>query len=117
MDQAGVANGPMTGMLFRTVEQADIESAGGCDAGPTREGGGARPIRKGVSRVLGDERYVLAANSELTMHFFNHCSAPTVALLFCGRMIGRSLLILMAAGTAFAASDPSVDRAWPHWRL
>jgi len=43
------------------------------------------------------------------MHFFNHYSAPTVALLFCGRMIGRSLLILMAAGAAFAASDPSVD--------
>ena len=43
------------------------------------------------------------------MHFFNHYSAPTVALLFCGRMIGRSLLILMAAGAAFAASDPSVN--------
>ena len=32
-----------------------------------------------------------------------------MTLLFCGHMIGRSLLILMAAGAAFAASDPSVD--------
>jgi dienelactone hydrolase len=32
-----------------------------------------------------------------------------VTLLFCGHLIGRSLLILMAAGAAFAASDPSVD--------
>jgi len=29
--------------------------------------------------------------------------------LICNRMIGRSLLIVMAAGAAFAASDPSVD--------
>ena len=59
--------------------------------------------------MLGDERYDLAANREPTMHFFNHYSAPTVTLRFCGRMIGRLLLILMAAGAAFAASDPSVD--------
>ena len=48
-------------------------------------------------------------NRELTMHAFNHYSVAIVALLFCGRIIARSLLILMAAGAAFAASDPSLD--------
>ena len=46
VDRVGAASGPMTGRLFRTVEQAGIGSAGGCDAGPKREGGGAHPVRK-----------------------------------------------------------------------
>jgi len=59
--------------------------------------------------VLGDKWYVLAAKRELTMHFFKRYSAPTVALLFYGRTVGRSILILMAARAAFAGSDPSVN--------
>ena len=43
------------------------------------------------------------------MHFFNHYSEPILALLFCGRLIGSSLLILVGAVAAFGASDPSVN--------
>jgi len=32
-----------------------------------------------------------------------------MALLFCGRLMGTSLLILVGAGASFAASDPSVN--------
>ena len=59
--------------------------------------------------VLGAKPYFPAGIRELTMRFINLYSAPIVGLLFCGRMIGGSLLILMAAGAALAASDPSMD--------